>query len=130
MKILICGGRNFNDYKMLEETINMHIEVNKIFFLNDNVEIVSGCALGADQLAIKFANKHCLLVKKFPANWDKFGKSAGYIRNKEMAQYLCDSKDTCKVIAFWDGVSKGTKNMIEISKKLNLDWKIYYYGHT
>jgi hypothetical protein len=68
-----------------------------------------------------YANENNIKIIEFPADWEKFGKKAGYIRNEEMAKY----SDSC--IVFWDGKSKGTKHMIELAKKYNLNLKIVKY---
>lgn len=86
-----------------------------------NIEIVSGTAKGADSLGEKFANNMGYKIKTFPPAWEEFGKAAGYIRNKEMAEYA-DA-----LIVFWDGESKGTKHMIDLATKKNLKIKIIRY---
>ena len=106
-KVVICGGRDFNNYELLEEKCN---EILKGFF----VEVVSGCAKGADSLGVRYAEKKKVKVVEFPANWEKYGRSAGPERNKKMAKYAD------MVIAFWDGKSKGTKSMISLAKKSRL----------
>jgi len=112
-KIVIAGSRSFNDYKTLSNVCN-------VLFKNiSEIEIVCGEAYGADKLGRKYAEEHNLLIKSFPANWDKYGKSAGYIRNKEMAKY-CDN-----AIIFWDGVSKGSNHMIKLCKEFNKDVLVY-----
>lgn len=83
-------------------------------------EVVSGTARGADRLGEAFAVGRWIPIKRFPANWDKYGKSAGYIRNTEMADYA-DA-----LVAVWDGKSKGTKHMIDIATKKGL---IVYVHH-
>jgi hypothetical protein len=87
----------------------------------EDIEIVSGKAKGADTLGELYANENNIKIIEFPADWEKFGKKAGYIRNEEMAKY----SDSC--IVFWDGKSKGTKHMIELAKKYNLNLKIVKY---
>lgn len=114
-KVIIAGGRDFNNYNILEKYCN-YILQNKI-----NVEIVCGLARGADKLGKIYAEKNKLKISYFPAEWDKHGKSAGYLRNNEMANYA-DS-----AIIFWDGKSKGSKNMIELAKSKNLLLRIYKY---
>lgn len=116
MKIIVAGGRDFSDYELLKEKLDELIGENK-----EDLEIVSGMARGADTLGVQYANERGYKIKKFPAQWDKHGKSAGYIRNEEMAKY----GDTC--ICFWDGKSKGTKHMIDLSNKYNLNTKIIGY---
>jgi hypothetical protein len=71
-------------------------------------EIVSGGARGVDRLGERYARKRGLPCKVFPAQWAKYGKSAGPIRNAEMAKY------TDYGVAVWDGVSRGTANMIKL----------------
>lgn len=118
MKVIIAGGRDFNDeyfmFTTLHDLWNNHIEIK-------DVEIVSGGAYGADFLAEKYAKENGYKLKVIKANWNEFGKSAGPIRNSQMADYA-DA-----LIAFWDGKSKGTKNMIETAKKKGLKVKIFYY---
>jgi hypothetical protein len=115
MKIIVAGGRDFNDYNLLKE------KLNQILGDNSDIEIVSGMARGADTLGIKYANELGYQIKEFPAQWDKYGKSAGYRRNDEMAKY----SDTC--VCFWDGKSKGTKHMIDLSNKYELKTFIINY---
>ena len=114
-KVIIAGGRDFDDFRTLSEVCIFMLQ-NK-----ENVEIVSGTANGADKLGEQFARFMGYPIKEFPPNWDKFGKRAGYLRNKEMAEYA-DA-----LIAFWDESSKGTKHMIDLAKKMNLKIKIYIY---
>ena len=70
-------------------------------------EVVCGMARGADALGARYATENGLGIAKFPAEWDAWGKAAGPIRNAEMAKYA-DA-----LLAFWDGKSRGTMNMIE-----------------
>ena len=130
MKVIIAGGRFFNDYDLLFRYCE------KILSNQKEIEIVSGCAKGADKLGERYAKQKGYPIKEFPADWynlndpciikiNKFGKKynalAGHNRNKEMAEYA-DS-----LIAFWDGESKGTKDMIDLAKKYKLNSRIYNY---
>ena len=74
--------------------------------------------------AEKLAKQHHIPITVFPADWDKFGKSAGYKRNVQMAEYAGSG---AMLIAFWDGKSSGTKNMIENATKLGLKVHIINY---
>ena len=112
MKIIIAGVRTFNDYDLLVE------KCNKAFSSQTEIEIVSGAANGADKLGERYAIEKGYSIKQLPADWDKYGKSAGYKRNEEMAKYA-DA-----LIAFWDGKSKGTKLMIELGKRYGLKTKV------
>lgn len=101
MKILVCGSRSISDVKFIEDTIeaaNFHI-----------TSVVVGDARGVDTVARKWAEKHGIPYDLHYADWDKFGKSAGFRRNREMAQTGIDG-----CIAIWDGVSHGTKDMIDV----------------
>jgi len=114
-KVIIAGGRDFIDYALLRETCD------KILCNQSDIEIVSGAAQGADKLGEWYADEKGYPLKQFPANWDKFGKGAGHIRNSEMAEYA-DA-----LIAFWDGKSKGTKSMISLAKKGGLLVRVKMY---
>ena len=70
----------------------------------------------------KYANERGYPIKQFPADWNKYGKSAGYKRNEEMAKYA-DA-----LIAFWDGKSKGTKHMIDLAKRYGLKVKVVIFN--
>lgn len=114
-RVIIAGGRDFTLYQKLEDDVD---------YLLQNMqepEIVSGTAKGTDTLAIKYAKEKGLDLKQFPADWDWHGKTAGYIRNKEMADYATH------LIAFWDGHSKGTKHMIDIARKQGLKVRLVMY---
>ena len=115
MKVIIAGGRNFRDYDKLRESCD-NILVNQ-----KEVEIVSGTAAGADTLGERYAQEKGYEVKKFPAQWDLYGKSAGYKRNQQMAEYADG------LIAFWDGNSKGTKHMIDTATNKGLSVRVIEY---
>lgn len=105
MRIAIIGSRGFNDYDKLEKTLNEYLDKE------DKVSmIVSGGARGADSLGERWAKENGIETLIFLPDWNKHGKSAGYIRNKD----IIENSDL--VIAFWDGVSKGTKHSIDIAR--------------
>ena len=114
-KIIVAGGRDFNNYSLLERTLDSVL-------IRDQLEIVSGTARRADRLGEKYAEEHNIPVKRFPADWDKHGKSAGYKRNEEMAEY------GDALVAFWNGQSRGTKHMIELAKKYNLKIRVIHFS--
>lgn len=96
------------------------------------IQFISGTAKGADQLGEQFAKACKCEIVRFAADWNKFGRSAGYIRNKEMAQYAAE--ETGVLFAFWDGESQGTKHMIDLAYKYGLDvhvinYKEYSFGN-
>ena len=122
LRIIISGTRTFTDQALLYSTLDS--------ILTDYSEdkykiiIISGCAKGADSIAIQYAKDHDYEIKKFPAEWDKLGKSAGVRRNLQMAQYASDIHHQGLLVAFWNGESPGTKNMIEVAKRYNLPVQI------
>ena len=117
-KIIVAGSRDYTNFEKVEYELMMYFKVNELH--RADVEIVSGCAKGVDTLGIQFAEKYGLKLTKFPADWDKYGKSAGYRRNAEMAKYA----DV--LFAFWDGKSKGTQHMINLANDNNLDVHVIY----
>lgn len=115
MKIIIAGSRDFNDYERLRDYCDYLLQ-NK-----DNIEIVSGAARGADELGERYAVERGYPITRFFPNWNKYRKSAGYIRNEDMAEYA-DA-----LIVFWNGKSKGTKHMIDITRNNDLELRIFHY---
>jgi hypothetical protein len=113
MKVIIAGSRGITDNRILEDAINHFLRTTRI------TEVVSGTARGVDQMGERWAKRLNVPVTQFPAQWDKHGKSAGYRRNVEMAQYA-DA-----LIAVWDGESKGTKHMIDIAHEHQLEVLIW-----
>ena len=75
-------------------------------------------ARGADTLGEQYAKERGIPIRYFPADWQTLGKSAGYQRNVQMAQYA-DA-----LVAFWDGRSKGTKHMIDTAQRFKLDIRV------
>jgi hypothetical protein len=110
MRLAIIGSRNFIDYNFLKEVLEPYkSQINLV---------VSGGARGTDSLGEKWAIENKIPTSIFFADWETHGKSAGFIRNHEIIKN-CD-----KVIAFWDGVSKGTGHSITLCSKYNKPYKI------
>jgi len=108
-KLIVAGGRDFNRYYSVAHEITMLANQE----LKDYaVSIVSGMARGADRMAYQFAKQNNVQVYEFPANWGLYGKAAGHIRNRHMAEFADG------LLAFWDGQSRGTKNMIETMRAM------------
>lgn len=113
-RVIVAGSRNFQNYPLLSK------ELDKI--QSKIGTIVCGDAKGADEMGARYGKIHNIPVKHFPADWGKWGQSAGFIRNKEMADYA-DS-----LVAFWDGASTGTKDMIEKMQKQGKEVKVIYFN--
>ena len=118
-RLIIAGGRDFTDYVMLRSTVDKLLR-NKI--RKEKIVVICGMAKGADMLGARYANERGYKIRYFPADWDKYGKRAGPIRNEEMA------KNADALVAFWDGESYGTKNMIETAGKYNLEVRVKRYN--
>lgn len=115
LKLIIAGGRDFADYLLLKTKV--------LYFTQkwESVQIVCGGARGADSLGEKLAKEMNWNIQYFRADWDEYGKSAGYRRNKEMAEYAN------ALVAFWDGKSKGTKHMIDLALAEGLSVRVLNY---
>ena len=118
-KVIIAGGRDFKDYKLLKEKCDFYL--SKAIADKDNIIIVSGTANGADKLGEKYAQEKGFTIERHPAKWEELGKKAGYVRNKEMAEV------SHALIAFWDNKSRGTKHMIDLAKKRKLHVRVVSY---
>lgn len=106
MRVLVCGSRHYEDRRHLETTLEQW-----------NIStLLEGGARGADRLARVYAEKRGIAIETFEAAWNEYGRSAGHIRNAKM---VSEGKPQ-QVIAFWDGKSRGTKHMIEISRKAGI----------
>ena len=90
--------------------------------VQDDITVVCGKAKGSDTLGEQYAKEHGYEVQYFPADWNRYGKVAGYIRNTTMA------KNADALVAFWDGESPGTKHMIETAQSLGLRVRVKTYG--
>lgn len=110
MNIAVVGSRNFRDYTFLSKILS---KVSNI------TSIVSGGADGADSLAEQYAELHGIRLKLFLPEYEKYGKSAPIIRNRD----IISNADMC--IAFWDGKSRGTKHTISLAKKRAIPTEVY-----
>lgn len=120
-RLIIAGGRDFKDYTLLRSTVDKLLQ-NKL--RKEKIVIICGMAKGADMLGARYAKERGYHIRYFPAEWEKYGKRAGIIRNEEMA------KNADALVAFWDGESAGTKHMIETAKKYNLAVRIKRYNNN
>lgn len=117
-KLIVAGGRDFTDY---DHMLRVMLAMVDHEFADKTLAIVSGMARGADALGVRLATDYKLPLYKFPANWNGLGKRAGFIRNAQMGDFA-DA-----LLVFWDGQSKGTKNMVDYMHKLNKPVHIINY---
>jgi len=114
MRTIVAGSRTAG----LPE---VYRALNDCPFESSISEVISGTARGADSAGEHWANALDIPVKRFPADWDKHGRSAGYLRNEEMANHA-DA-----LVAVWDGSSRGTKHMIDIARRKGLEVFVYTF---
>ena len=138
IRIIIAGGRDFCNYDYLSSSVldvisglesrNKYSGIGKFEAgTQHKVEFISGTAAGADRLGERFALSLNAQVHRFPADWNTYGKSAGYIRNEQMAKFAISQNSYGVLIAFWNGQSKGTKHMIDLAEKYGLEIYIINY---
>jgi len=114
-KVIVAGGREFNDYSLLCQTCDRMLSQKQ---RTHSIVIVSGTARGADTLGERYAQERGYSIEQYPADWEHAGKAAGFIRNAQMAS-VADA-----LIAFWDGQSRGTAHMIELARKHELQVRV------
>lgn len=123
MKTIIAGSRGIGlvlkGDKLIQSDDTTPVEwcVSKSGF--KITKVISGTAQGVDTLGEYWAIENSIPLWRFPADWNQYGKRAGYLRNQQMA----DVADA--LIAIWDGESKGTKHMIDIALRADLYVFIY-----
>lgn len=114
MRIAVIGSRSYNDYELMKRTLDEYKGIVSL--------IVSGGARGADSLGEKWANENNVEKLIFLPDWNKHGKAAGFIRNKD----IIENSDL--VIGFWDGLSKGTEHSLNIAKSKGKQVRIVYFN--
>ena len=117
IRVIYAGSRNYYDYQKVAANARKFIVDN--LGLNNKILFITGDALtGADNLIKIFCQREAQAFLRMPAQWDKFGKYAGYKRNLDMASIATH------LVAFWDGTSKGTKHMIDNAAKKGIKTQI------
>jgi YspA, cpYpsA-related SLOG family len=111
VRVLFCGDRNWTSKEPIRK------QMRKVKLANPNTVVVHGAARGADTLAADVATEFELGVEAYPAQWDRFGRGAGPIRNQQMLDSGVDL-----VIAFHPNIeaSKGTKDMVKRARKAKI----------
>ena len=114
IKTIIAGSRGINDYYTLLFAVE-YAESQGLAI----TEVVSGCCSGPDTLGIRYAEEKGIQLHRYPAEWNRYGKSAGYRRNEVMAE------NAEALLAIYDGKSKGTQHMIDLANKHALKVVVY-----
>ncbi len=115
-RVIVCGSRSFEDRELLFRTLDGALG------RMDRVEVVSGHSKGADLLAEAWAGERGIPFTVFSPDWKRYGRVAGPKRNGEMLAYARQRRPL--VLAFWDGKSRGTKNMIRLAEKAGVEVRI------
>lgn len=103
-RVIVAGSRDFTDYQCLQANLD------RLLSRQPDAYIVSGGAAGADQLGERYAHATGRTVLKIPADWQRYSRAAGMVRNRTMAHLASH------LVAFWNGASPGTRNMLEVAK--------------
>lgn len=109
---MIVGSRGYNDYAAFK------VKCDALLAGRADIEIVTGGASGTDAMAGRYARELGYSLQVFPADWSRYGKRAGYVRNREMHSYISTHADR-GVIAFWDGQSKGTAQSFALAREFD-----------
>ena len=112
MRILVCGSRDYANPNKVHEILSRYADQNPV--------IIQGEAKGADACGKLAAQVLGLKCESYPADWARHGRAAGPIRNKLMLDTGIDL-----VLAFWDGKSNGTRNMMSLARKADVEVKVY-----
>lgn len=116
MIIMIVGSRTINSDLEYDAFCNV---IGASFPNSSKYTLLSGGAMGVDTFAERYANHNNIPIEVMKAQWDVYGKSAGFKRNAQMVE-KADS-----ALIFWDGVSKGTKHTIDLCKKRGIKFQVY-----
>ena len=122
-RIIVAGGRDFEDYPYLCEKMDSVLQET-----GDDIEIVSGHAKGADSLGERYGRERGIPVVEFRADWKRYGRNVGPVRNQQMLDYAEEARPV--VVAFWDGKSKGTGDTILRASRKGITLKVHPYGST
>lgn len=110
-KYAVVGSRDYPNLRAVRHFIDG---------LPDDDCVISGNARGVDKCAQEMALNRSMVVIIAPAQWDKYGKGAGFKRNSLMVKWADE------IVAFWDGFSPGTKSTIELAQHAGK--KVTVYG--
>ena len=110
-RVIIAGSCSFQDYDRLQAVCDNILSQKR---MTHTIVIISGTARGADALGEQYAHERGYALRRFPADWQQYGKAAGPIRNRQMAE------NADGLICFWNGHSPGARNMIRTANRKGL----------
>lgn len=117
--MLVTGSRDWDDIETIARAL-VEVDVE----CRGNVTLISGaCPTGADHLAEVYAHMYGWRIERYPADWEKYGKRAGFIRNSDMVEN--QAPDLC--IAFIKDNSKGATMTLELARKKGIETVLHEY---
>ncbi len=120
-RVIVAGGRDFGNYPYMKRMLDRVLPGD-----GEEIEVVSGHAKGADRLGERYAEERGLRLRVMPADWKALGRLAGVFRNQRMLEYAME--ETPMVVAFWNGVSRGTADMIRRGGRAGVRTVVFGYG--
>lgn len=141
MNLIIAGSRAFSDYAFLEKKLDHLLSRTEL----STVTVFSGCCRGADRLGERYAKTRGIAIRRFPAEWEDinvegavvkyripndlqtaYNAKAGNDRNLLMAQEAV--KADAALVLFWDGVSSGSKNMLDLANQMKIRVRVVNFA--
>ena len=119
MRVIVSGSREIEDYDFVKGVLDRQLGD----FLDGSLVILTGAAQGVDKLAERWCDYNLVTYERYPADWDQHGKSAGLIRNSEMI----NAGNPDLLIVVWDGISKGTKDIISKARRAGIKTIVELY---
>lgn len=128
LRILVCGSRDWTDYDFLAEVLDSLAVQEGAPYVE---RIAHGAARGADRLAGFWAAKRNIEVSEYPADWNRMGRSAGFLRNSLMLREF----EPTTVVAFKDDFNHqlrrgGTEHMVKIARKADVTTMVFSHHST
>ena len=122
MTVIVAGSRTITDPATVDAAIRQSgFQVT---------QLLSGTARGVDTIGEQWARARGVDVLRFPANWQRFGRAAGYRRNAQLAQHAAAAAEGGALVAVWDGVSRGTRHMIDLARQQGLAVYVHLVKHA
>lgn len=133
LRLIIAGGRDFDFDELLEKECDAFLTQLVRNVPRSDIEVVTGGQYGADARGDKYAKKRGFSRKQFKAEWERYGLPAGPIRNAKMVEYAGNSAflaegNKAALIAFWNGKSSGTADVVNKAQKRHIQTKVVLYG--
>ena len=125
VRVIVAGSRTYSDADRIFSCLDKAFEEIKSKMQEPcEFTIVSGGCRGVDMVGEQYAKTHGLGLARFPAQWDKYGRGAGPIRNEEMLEFASEKDKVPYLIAFWDYKSSGPRGIIALARNKRIPVRI------